>query len=197
MSDIDEKDKSGLFDKFINYILDKVDHEYPDQLPDDVLTTKGEQLNLGNLGYFTLPADSDHAIVSPQPINQNSLEVDIAHASDLIHDDHLFTGKIVSFETVAVYNSAVHQQFIANDIGHNVMLDATDVLDMGNNLVITGHHMDSVNFQDTGWTHIEQDILMPQGIAPREGFDTFIHESGAVVQIESVIHTNFDPNGAV
>lgn len=189
MTDIDGKDKpnidlndSGLFDKFINYILDKIDPEPADQL------YHANHLNSGNL---------DHTTLCAQPINQNSLEVDIAQAADIIDDDHLFTGKIISFESVSVYNSAVHQQFIANDVGHNVMLDAEDVLDMGNNLVITGHYMDSVNFQDEGWTHIEQDIHLPSGIDPREGFDTFVHESGAVVQIESVIHTSFEPNGAI
>ncbi len=35
----------------------------------------------------------------------------------------------------------------------------------------------------------------PEGIDPREGFETFVHDSGAIVQIESVIHTNFDPHG--
>lgn len=112
-----------------------------------------------------------------------------------LHDLGMDLGSILNASAITTFNTEYHNLEVANDAGHNVLLDASDVLDMGNNLVITGHELDSINFQDDGWTRIDYNEPHPLGIEPMEGFITYIHDTGAIVQIDSIIHTNHDPHG--
>lgn len=150
------------------------------------------------------------------PVNQNGVSIDhhialltpehLSHVNTS-NDDVLFshtdpdsefdTGRILSFENIGVYHGDLNHVAIANDLGHSVILDASDIIDMGNHLVITGHEMDSIEFQDHGWTKVDTGTQLPAGVEERDGFNTYVHESGAVVHIEAVIHTHFDPHGAV
>jgi hypothetical protein len=153
-----------------------------------------------------VPHCQDNEII---PANQNNFSFN-DHMADKIsplqgnNDDILSgmlvansdEGKIISAHSFSNVEPTVRDIHIANDLGHNVVLDASDILNMGNNLIITGHELDCVNFQDEGWAKIDDWNHLPSGIEPREGYNTYMHESGAIVQIESVIHTNFDPNGS-
>jgi hypothetical protein len=125
----------------------------------------------------------------------NTYEDVLFHAENTIPGSDFDPGRILSFDTLTTMEAPLEKLPVANDLGHNVVLEASDILDMGNNLIITGHELDSVNFQDEGWTKIDHDESYLAGVEPREGYNTYVHESGAVVQIESVIHTNFDHDG--
>ncbi len=63
----------------------------------------------------------------------------------------LDVGRIVSADNIPAFENHIDHTAVANDAGHNVVLDASDILNMGNNLIITGNQLDSVNFQDEGW----------------------------------------------
>ncbi len=151
-----------------------------------------------------------------QPINQNSntnferpaaLTADgIPHFNNSNDDVLVYAGgedKDYTLNDGIMLSAANFYQFdsqtdlfpAVNDQGQNVLLDASDILGMGNNLIITGHELDSVSFQDEGWTMLDRDLPLPAGMEPKDGFNTYIHESGAIVQIESVIHTHFDNDG--
>jgi len=151
-----------------------------------------------------------------QPINQNSdtdyerpavLTSDgIPHFNNSNDDVLVYAGgedKDYTLNDGIMLSAANFYQFdsqtdlfpAVNDQGQNVVLDASDILGMGNNLIITGHELDSVSFQDEGWTMLDHDLPLPAGMEPKDGFNTYMHESGAIVQIESVIHTHFDHDG--
>lgn len=125
-------------------------------------------------------------------LQSNSSNDDIIHPSN---EKEAIVGRIFSFESLNIYPTDLPLGQALNDIGHNVKLDASDILDMGNHLVITGHDQDSICFQDAGWTMLSNEDLPSLGLESLDGYNTFVHESGAIVQIEGIIHTQFNPDG--
>lgn len=148
--------------------------------------------NTNGLQVFQIAGDEQGTL------NQGHEKSVIADNDDIlqISEDHedlsgFFSGSTVNFNALNQLTDNLSDLNVANDMGNNVKLDATDILDLGNSLIITGDVLDSVEFEDGGWTKLDQNAPLPQGIEFREGYDTFIHESGAVVQIDHIIQTNY------
>lgn len=107
------------------------------------------------------------------------------------------TGGIIDFNNVSVLADNYQLPKASNDVGYTVKLDSTDILDLGNNIVITGHDTDSIHFEDTGWFKLNKNDPLPGGILKQDGFDVYMHESGAIVQIEHAIMINYHDPGSV
>lgn len=83
----------------------------------------------------------------------------------------------------------------ANDLGHSIHLEVDDVIGLGNNLFITGDELDFIEFVEAGWDKLEEPMELSSDTDAHQGYDTFVHESGAIVHIENLISTNYDEPG--
>ncbi|MGB0934525.1 MAG: hypothetical protein ACPGXY_00490 [Alphaproteobacteria bacterium] len=150
-------------------------------------------------------AGNDNYAGGPGNDNLGEYIVDTIRPEDLYfvdNTDDLFHGvsgdpldfneqDVINFENLSALTPEEDMD-ILNDVAHKIPLEAQEIIGMGNHLIIDGDSAyDFVDFQEQGWTKLTPGDLLPEGVDVSEGYDTYVHESGAIVQIDEHLNTNF------
>lgn len=219
-SSVPTQDENNFITKIIDYVRDNfAATEYQENMHiGDILKDHYPEMHMMGSDKESLRFHDDRIIVHDRdqdiyaPVNQNGVHIqdhiailsenalsDMRSSNDDIDASPLqqnAEGVIYSYESINAFPSEAQNLSALNDMGHNVKIEASDILEMGNHLMITGNDHDAIIFQDTGWTLLDSDEYASLGIDNVDGFDTYVHESGAILQVDQIIHTHFDPNGA-
>lgn len=165
----------------------------------------GEQDTLSLDTHDIMPANFDAAVFENSHLNPANMIINDLRPGEFLNDNFLtqesdfsrslldeqssyfVTSPIIDLRDISNLVESVENLNIANDGIQQVFLSSNDILDHGDILVIDGSHIDSVVIEDAGWMHVDDD---PQ-LAIKDGYDAYVHESGAMIMVDANININF------
>ncbi len=133
---------------------------------------------------LSIPSNDD----SPLSINEDYLNENDDLSGLLISDADYFENQF-NITSEELENGMSNYESNDQEVSENLHLhvSSNDVIDMGNNIIIDGSEITFLSFQDEGWEKVEEMGNLPEGTDISQGYDTYIHDSGAIIQIDDEI----------
>jgi hypothetical protein len=102
----------------------------------------------------------------------------------------LIEDRIMDLHNIGELVADMESMHFLNDEVHELYINAQEVIDFGEPLRIELGNIDMVNFVDDGWVLVESSTEETANIPTSEGYETFIHYTGAIVQIDEDVMIN-------